>query len=318
MSDTPSQTVPPSPGRPRARGAGQLALALVVALGLASAALLTRWMDARRPAPSLAAASEDLYLKPETLRRLSMSFNGLAADWYWMRTLQYVGRKVLAHGRPVELDDLSPVGLRALEPLLDATTTLDPQFMAAYEYGAVVLPSVDREAAVRVVTKGIEANPREWRLHHHLGYIHWQGGQFREAARAYSAGAQLPGAPRWMRAMAARIEAEGGDRSLAREMFARMRDEAEEESIRLMAAKRLAQLQSFDERDAIRKAITFYRERAGRCPESWAALAPLLRRVPGLRLDRAGAPLDPADTPYRLVAEGCDVDLDENSEVPYK
>ena len=319
MNDTGSETKDTTPAaRARGRRATSLALGAAVLVGLASAALLTGWADARRPPQSAWAVSEDLYLKPHTLKRLSLGFNGLVADWYWMRTLQYVGRKVLAHGQPVQLDDLSPVGLKTLEPLLDATTTLDPQFTAAYEYGAVVLPSVDREAAVRIIRKGIEANPHAWRLYHHLGYVHWQGGQFAESSRAYLKGSELPGAPRWMRAMAARVEAEGGDRALAREMFTRMFEEAEDENVREMAAKRLLQIQSFDERDQIRLALSAHRERAGRCAQSWAELAPALRRAPRLRLDAGGAPLDPSDTPYVLVRETCDVDLDLKSVVPYK
>ena len=319
MNDTGSETKDTTlVARARGRRATSLALGAVVLCGLAAAALLTRWADARRPAPSAWAVSEDLYLKPRTLKRLSLGFNGLVADWYWMRTLQYVGRKVLAHGRPVQLDDLSPLGLKALEPLLDATTTLDPQFSAAYEYGAVVLPAVDRGAAVRIIRKGIEANPRSWRLYHHLGYVHWQGGQFAESSRAYLKGSELPGAPRWVRAMAARVEAEGGDRALAREMFTRMFEEAEDDHVRETAAKRLLQLQSFDERDRIRELLAAHRARAGRCAEGWAELAPLLRRASRLRLDANGAPLDPSNAPYVLVRETCDVDLSLDSVIPHK
>src|SRR4030095_12243427 len=115
---------------------------------------------------------------------MSLAFNGLAADWYWLRSLQYVGRKMDAYKERFSLDDLSPLGVKSLGPLLEHATTLDPQFMAAYEFGAVVLPSIDREAAVRLVEHGIRENPRDWRLYQHLGYIHWQAGRFREASEA--------------------------------------------------------------------------------------------------------------------------------------
>ena len=307
---------------PRARRAGLAgaALAAVAVLGLASSVALSRRLDARRADDVLLAPAEELYVKPETARRLSLGFSGLAADWYWMRSLQYVGRKVIDSREPLQLDDLSPLGLKLLHPLLDTATTLDPQFMSAYEYGAVVLPAVDRESAVRLIHKGIAANPHEWRFYHHLGYIRWQEGRLREASKFYLEGSRVPGAPDWMETMAARLEAEGGDRELAREMFRRMHDEAQDERVRELARKRLMQVASFDERDLIRRVLEAYRARAGRCPESLSALAPVLRRVPQMHLDASGTPLDPAGTPYLLATKdgGCDVDLDPRSEVPYK
>ncbi len=167
--------------RGRARDA---VLALVVVVGLATSFALSRRLDARRPAEDPFATYEETYVSPEAARRMSLAFNGLAADWYWLRSLQYVGRKVEAYRGDFSLDDMRPLGLRHLGTLLEQSTTLDPQFMAAYEFGAVVLPSIDREAAVRLVEKGIRENPEEWRLHHHLCYIHWQAGRFREAAEA--------------------------------------------------------------------------------------------------------------------------------------
>jgi tetratricopeptide (TPR) repeat protein len=295
------------------------ALVLTVVVGLSVSALLARWLEAHRPPVNVSEAAEELYVTPQSAQRMSLGFNGLVADWYWMRTLQYVGRKLVAHPDQLQLDDLSALGLKMLYPLMDATTTLDPQFMAAYEYGAVILPSIDDDAAVRLMQKGIEANPRAWRLQQYLGYIYWQRGQLREASAAYKAGSQNPDAPRWMETMAARMEAEGGDRNLAREIFRRMYDEAEDEQVKELALKRLAQLRSFDEREAIRRALADYQTRNARCPDDWPALAPLLRRSNAqLKLDAHGAPLDPADTPYVLVKDKCDVDLDPRSKVPYR
>lgn len=292
-------------------------LALVVAAGLVSAFFLTRWLDARRPAEDPFAGYEQLYVKPETARRMSLGFNGIVADWYWLRSLQYVGRKVGAFKGDIVLDDMSPLGIRNLGPLLDEATTLDPQFMAAYEFGAIVLPSIDRDAAVRIVEKGIAAKPQEWRLYHHLGYIHWQGGRYTEARDAYAAGARLPGAPAWMNAMAAQMEARGGSRDLAREMYGRMRDESGDEQVRTLAQKRLWQLDSLDERDRIRRALADFQTRASRCPASWREIAPALRSAK-LRFDPTGTPLDPAGFPYALDAGACDVKLDERSPIPKK
>jgi tetratricopeptide (TPR) repeat protein len=300
--------------RERARDA---ALVAVVVAGLACAFALTNWLDPRRPAQDPFASYEESYVSPETARRMSLGFNGLAADWYWLRSIQYVGRKALAAGRGVNLDDLGALGLNNLGQMLDHATTLDPRFLAAYEFGAVVLPSVDQNAAVRLLEKGVRENPSEWRLYHSLGYIHWQEGRYREAGEAYAAGARVAGAPAWMRVLSAQMAANGGSRAVAREMYRRLYEESSDAQIRTLAATRLAQLASLDERDAIRRALSDFRERASRCPASWREVAPLLRAA-SLRLDASGAPLDPTDVPYVLDTNACDVQLDERSEIPKK
>jgi tetratricopeptide (TPR) repeat protein len=291
----------------------ELASLLIIALGLCASAALSHWLVAHRP-PVAALQHEELYVKPETARRMSLGFNGLIADWYWLRSLQYVGRKVHDYEGNIQLDNLSPVGLHLLAPLLDSATTLDPQFLPVYEYGAVVLPSLDVDGAIKLVRKGIAANPQAWRLYHHLGYIYWQQARFSEAAEAYRQGAQVPGAPSWMGAMAAQMASQGGSRATAREIYRRMYEQTDDEQTRTLAAKRLLQLQSWDERDALRRVLAAYRTRTGRCPAAWREVAPVLRAA-RVQLDVSGAPLDPSGAAYVLAGDGCDVELGEKSEV---
>ncbi|HEV2859849.1 MAG TPA: hypothetical protein VGX48_02460 [Pyrinomonadaceae bacterium] len=292
-------------------------MAAVVIAGLGLVSLLSQWLDARRPAEDPFLSYEENYVRPEAARRMSLGFNGLVADWYWLRSLQYVGRKVDAYKEDFTLDDMSALNMKNLGALLDHATTLDPQFFAAYDFGAVVLPAVDRDAAVRLVEKGIRENPDEWRLYHHLGYINWRAGRYAEAAEAYRAGSRVAGAPPWLEAMAAQIELDGGGRAVAREVYKRMYDDAADEQVKLLAVRRLAQITSLDERDAIRRALSDFRARAGRCPSTWRELAAHLRAA-GLKTDASGSPLDPAGFAYVLDSSDCDVQLDQRSEVPKK
>ena len=157
--------------------------------------MLSRWLDARRPPSDPNIEGERLYLTGNTAKRMSLGFNGLVADWYWMRSLQYVGRKILSTSSDVPLDDLGALNLKLLAPLLDTATTIDPPFLEPYEYAAVVLPAVNVDEAIRITKKGIAANPSVWRLYYHLGYIYWQRGDFKAASETYGAGAAIPGAP---------------------------------------------------------------------------------------------------------------------------
>lgn len=289
-------------------------LAVMIVIGMASAMLLLRRIDTLRPPPDPNAIDENLYVDGKTARRISLGFNGLVADWYWMRSLQYVGKKIIDAPQDVAIDDLSQLNMKLLAPLLDTATTLDPQFLDPYEYAAVVLPGVDVEQAIRITEKGIEANPHAWRLHQHLGYIYWQQGNYRAASESYSRGAQVPGAPQWMEAMKAKMLAEGGSRATAREIYTRIYEQTAEDQVKEMALRRLVQLDSLDQRDALHKFITAFQTRSGKCPASWKDLEPYLRayRVP---VDASGAPLDPTGVPYVLQADTCEIKLNPNSSV---
>ena len=295
-----------------------ITLGLVILVGIASAALIVRWTDTLRPPVDLNAIDESLYLNDKTARRISLGFNGLAADWYWMRSLQYVGKKIYYYQGDIRLDDLSVLNLKLLAPLLDTATTLDPEFIEPYEYAAVILPAIDEQQAIRLTEKGINANPNAWRLYHHLGYIYWRQGQYQLASETYGRGAQIPGAPVWMEAMKAKLLSEGGSRSTAREIYTRMYEQSTDVQVKETASKHLMQLDSLDQRDGLRKVFAAYQTRTGKCPESWRELGPIFRAA-GIPMDQTGAPLDPSGAPYILKAGACEVELDpKKTKVPLK
>ena len=293
-----------------------LALGLVVVIGMTCAVLLVHQLDTLRPPEDPNAIDESLYVNGKTARRISLGFNGLAADWYWMRSLQYVGRKII-NDNDVPLDNLGLLNLKLLAPLLDTATTLDPEFQDPYEYAAIVLPSINVNEAIRITKKGIEANPNAWRLYHHLGYIYWQQHDYQAASEIYGRGAQIAGAPPWMEAMKAKMAADGGSRSTAREIYTRMYEGSADEKVRDMARKHLLQLDSMDQRDGFRKLFAAYQARTGKCPNSWKEVEPVFRAL-RIAVDASGAPLDPSGAPYVLRAGACEVDLDPKSEIPVK
>ena len=290
-------------------------LLLTMLIGLAGVVGLSQRIDSRKQRIASTVVEEDqLYLEGPTAKRISLCFNGLAADWYWMRSLQYVGRKVLSRPGDIRLDNLGQLNLKLLAPLLDTATTLDPEFMEPYEYAALVLPGVSVEDAIRITGKGVAANPSAWRLFQQLGYIYWQQKNFAAAGESYGRGAAIPGAPTWMQAMKARMATEGGSRKTAREIYQRMFEQAGDDEVRNTALQHLLQLDSLDQRDALSKMLSAYQVRVGRCPASWRDLEADLRSL-RFPVDTSGAPLDPTGVAYVLVNSNCDVDLGQNSKI---
>ena len=288
----------------------------LVLFGLLTAVLLARWIDTKRPPADPNAVDESLYLNGQTARRLSLGFNGLAADWYWMRSLQYVGGKIIKMQDDVAFENLEQLNLRLLPSLLDTATTLDPEFFEPYEYAAAVLPAVNADEAVRIVKKGVAAKPLEWRLYQHLGYLYWQKKDYKAAAEAYDKAAQIPGAPKWFEAMKARMLADGGSRSTAREVYLRMFEQSSDSQIREMAKNQVLRIDAMDQMDVLQKVLAAFQTRNNRCITSWKELQVEFRalRIP---VDASGSPLDPSRTPY-LLGANCNAQLSPKSEVPKK
>jgi len=292
-------------------------LLAIIVIGLTIVIGLSQRIDSQRPPVNPALEEEQLYLNGKTAKRISLGFEGMVADWYWMRSLQYVGGKVLNSQAAIRLDDMSALNLKLLAPLLDASTTLDPVFMEPYQYAAIILPAVNPDDAIRITKKGIAANPNAWRLYQHLGYIYWQQHDYEESAEVYAAGGKIPGAPRWMKEMGARMLAEGGSIQAARQMYQHLYDESEDDQVKQMLQRRLLQVDSFEQRDLIRQVLKDYAANTGRCPASWKDVMAVLQSRFKVEVS-TGAPLDPAGTPYLLTAGGCDVDLNPSSSVPYR
>ena len=295
-----------------------LLLLMTIVIALFVSVVLVRIIDTRRANTPAQYADESLYLNATTAKRMALAFNGLAADWYWMRSLQYVGGKVVAfEDTHTESFVLSDLDLHVLPSLLRLSTALDPQFIAPYEYGAMLLPEVSPDDATALLLSGVAANPKTWRLYHLLGYVYWQRHHYEMASEIYAKGGSLPGAPPWMAAMGARMKGEGGSRDAAREMYLHLYDASTDPAVKDMVDKQLMRLKSLDERDEIRKLMNDYKAKNGRCVSSWRDVANEMRAA-RLTIDKAGAPLDPSATPYELIKNGCDVGLDINTKVPLR
>ncbi len=219
-----------------------LPTAIIVA-GFAAIVPLSGFIESRRPHLPADFGDSDLTMNGSRLKGFVFGAEGLIADWYFVRSLQYIGDKMMSlKSENLNIDDLSDLNPRLLYPMLENATNLDPHFIAAYSYGAVVLPAIDKEKAIEFANKGITNNPAEWRLYHYLGYIYWRLGQYDKAAEIYDRGAAIQGSPSFMKLMATSMKTTGGSRETARAIYQEMLDGSDDESIRITAARRLKEL----------------------------------------------------------------------------
>ncbi len=287
------------------RSVGVTALVLVL---LAGAVQLQAVRE--RQYPPLQSDEESLYLRSgETLRRVAGADRLMAADLYWIRAIQYYG----GTKQRVEAEMKSPAPPPALAkvpddypllyPLLDITTTLDPLFNVAYRFGAVFLAESEPggagrpDLAIALLQKGLRDRPDKWEYMQDIGFVHyWYDGDYKAAADWFHQASEVPGAPWWLKSLAATTLAQGGDRRSSRAMWEAIRQSAENDWMRQDAERRLMQLRALDEIDILQGRLDTYAARNGHPANSWE----MLIRA-GLV---TGVPLDPTRTPYELGADG--------------
>lgn len=238
-------------------------LALLLLLVAPLAPFAQRLLDER--AGRYRAQEEVLYLwSGEQVKRLVPGFESLAADVYWLRTVQYFGgQRLFASDKRFEL----------LRPLVEITTALDPRFEIAYRYGAIFLSESPPLGAgrpregIEVLERGVARLPASWRLRQDLGFFHYIFlHDAASAAKVLTEASRIPGAAFWLQPLAADLLAKGGDRESSRRMWRQMFDQAEEGIIRENARVRLQILDSLDLRDKLAAAVSAFQARHGRPP----------------------------------------------------
>lgn len=285
----------------------------IIVVGLSLLYPLQRWMDQTMPREVI--SEETLYFASgDKIKKMSLGLDAIVADVYWIRTVQYFGRKVLESKEPVTPGTTQKVRMDLLAPLLNIIVELDPRHIPAYRFGAIFLPERDMPAAIALLERGIRENPTEWRLYQDIAYIHWQAGDYQKAAHYYEEGSQIPGAMWWMRDMAGYMRIKGGSREAARAIYSTYAD-SEDERIRSQAVSRLKQLQALDEIDSINDFLARYKREAGKCPDNLRAFARNFRAA-NLRLNDDQLPVDPDGFAYAFDAANCKVEIALESPIP--
>jgi len=276
-------------------------LLLVFCLG--GSALLMRKIDRIRTGATL---EEVLYVpSPKVLKRLSLGYDGLLADVYWTRAVQYFGKKHSEGAMKYAL----------LAPLLEITTTLDPHLVVAYEFGTNFLAAKPPngagmpQRAVQLAEFGIRNNPNEWRLYYYLGFVHYMElKDYSKAEDAFRRGSTVPGAHPWLKLLAGQMAEHAGDIATARLMWSATYQTTNDRSVRANAAAHLRALQVDQDVPILENLVSRYRERTGHLPESFADLeaAGMIR----------GTPLDPVGHPYKIMPDG-HVEVREPDDLPF-
>jgi hypothetical protein len=290
-----------------ARSPAAIVATVTLAAGLLAAAV--QLQAAREHVyPAADATDESLYLRSGlAVRRITGAYSALFADVYWIRAIQHYGgtklrletQRGLQPSVPDPPPSLAADAYPLLYPLLAITTTLDPRFNIAYRFGSVFLAEPyprgagRPDLAITLLEKGLAHRPDKWEYMEDIGFVYyWFVHDFRAAASWFQKASEVPGAPWWLRSLAATTLAQGGDRRSSRAMWEAIRQSAEIDWLRKDAERRLVQLQALDIVDALQRMVDDYAGRTGETPD-WPALV----RARVLR----GIPLDPTGVMFELT-----------------
>jgi tetratricopeptide (TPR) repeat protein len=283
---------------------------LCCAVCLICATLIKPTQDRLEPLLSKFRQDPDLlfFSSPALVKKMSFGFEGLLADFYWMRTIQYYGRRDEADKRAIRYKNLST--------LLDITTTLDPHLLDAYRAGAYFLAEADPvgagkpEQAIQLLDKGIRAHPQEWRLFHDKGFMYyWYLKDYKAAGEVWQSASRLQDAPYWISSLAAMSLSRGGAIEIAIALWEHQYRESNRADVRENARNHLLSIRVSQDLSRLKVLAEKYKEQIGIYPPSLKDLQ---------RGSSSALPIeDPLGTPYQYDSRNGSVQLSPKSTVRY-
>jgi hypothetical protein len=218
------------------------------------------------------------------IKAMSLEYAPLMADIYWTRVVQYYGDKRARHDPSFEL----------LWPLLDITTTLDPNLLVSYRFGSTFLSEPSPRGAghpelgIELLERGIKANPEYWRFYEDLGFIYYfELKDYAKASAAFAEGSKNPDAQIWMKIMAAKIAAEGESLSTSIFLWSEVYQTAKDPKVKENALTHLQLLRVTQDCKQLDALADEFQKRTGRRPSRIGELVQA-GLVPNLPVDPMG------------------------------
>lgn len=225
---------------------------------------------------------EQLRLLPrgEVLKPTLLGYQHFGADLIWLRAIQVLGDKVVRDR-----------DYQWLYHALDVVTTLDPQYLYAYDVGGTVLAELAGryDLSNQILEKGLKPNPQSWRLPFLLGFNHFfHLGQPRQAADYMARAAGARGMlhegppPPYIPRLASRLYAQGKSPEVAIEFLEAMLLQTTEPVLRDQLQRRIRRVGLERDLQIIERAVQQYEETMQRKPAVLADLVSsgMLKAIP--------------------------------------
>jgi hypothetical protein len=179
--------------------------------------------------------NDSMYLPSgKFIGEMSLGYKQLAADVVWLSAVQYYGEYRF------DKHDLT-----YFEGLIDIVTTLDPHFIFAYIFGALVICSDigSMDNGVAILKKGMKHNPGSWQLPFEIGLLYYvSAGNAELAARYFDLASRVPGAPEMTDRFAAFVYSKAGHTETSIRMWEELAENTEEPIMKVLAERYIEKL----------------------------------------------------------------------------
>ena len=180
---------------------------------------------------------EVLYLPSgKFIEQATLGYHDLAADLLWFKTVQYYG------GYRMGENDLA-----LFKHLITVITDLDPQFVFAYVFGALIIAQdLGRlDDGVVFLEKGIANNPTDWWLPFELGFLYYVNARdYARALACFEKAARLPGAQPIAARFAAFVAGKAGYTETSIAMWEELARETDNAYVRELAQRYVRELRA--------------------------------------------------------------------------
>ncbi len=239
------------------RGRAPVALALALALSGAGIWRTGTCLDGWRYSGDI--SEEMMYFPSGQLTELaSVGFDSLVSVMLWLRGIQYYG----AHRRTDKYYLLA-------EHIFETITDLDPNFVNAYRFGALVI-SQDMGQPVggaELLRKGIRHNYDSWELYFDLGFLYFVDVRDRrKAAHYFNLASRFPDAPDVAKRFSAFAYKKSGNYELSRKLWEEIYESTANRAVRETAEHALKTLDLDEALRRLNMAAAEYEARRGSRP----------------------------------------------------
>lgn len=192
------------------------------------------------------------------LRGGSIEYQSLAADFIWLRGIQYYARHLMSDRK-----------YEWLGHVFDILVSLDPGFIGAYHFGAITLAwdAGKPHEAVDFLTRGMKANPMSWQIPFDAGFICYM--LLRDYGRAsafFEVASKMPNAWFILTRWAAVAKTKAGDFQTARAMWLDILKSTENRKLKELVVRQLTNLKLEETTVLLQVAVRKFHEDKKRLP----------------------------------------------------
>ena len=188
------------------------------------------------------------------VRESVVGYRNLVADAIWLEFIQYYGEHRLTDKK-----------FRYLGHILDVLTDLDPKFVSAYTYGALLLVTdvQDSTRGMALLEKGMNNVPQAWEIPFTAGFLNYIFlRKYDLAGKYFAKAATLPDAPpscfRFAGYVAQKMKEEDMALMILEEVLEKSKNKDEQDVLKYYIMKVHLKL--------LNEAFKTYRERTGKLP----------------------------------------------------